>query len=301
MRDVSSKNSTLRAAKAAAILKVSPATIRAIRAGNVPKADPLGVAKVAGIQAAKNTSLLIPYCHQVPLDFVGVDLSLKPDSIRIAAEVKAVWKTGVEMEALVAASAAALALYDMLKAIDNSMQIVSLVLLEKSGGKSALRETGRGLTAAVVVLSDSVSKGKKQDTSGKFLQEKLKSFGFRVRGLTVLPDDLDAIENELRELADKRKVDLILTTGGSGIGPRDVTPEATSAVIDYRIEGVEEALRNFGQSRVATAMLSRGVAGVRGKTLIVNLPGSRSAVGDGVNALYPAILHAFRMMRGEGH
>ena len=114
MRDVSTKHLTLRTAKAAASINVSPPTIRAIRSGNVPKADPVGVAKVAGIQAAKNTSLIIPYCHQVPLDFVSVDIRLTTSSIEISTEVKAIWKTGVEMEALVAASAAALTLYDML-------------------------------------------------------------------------------------------------------------------------------------------------------------------------------------------
>src|ERR1043166_3964624 len=110
MRDVSSKAHTLRTAKATATLNVSKSTIEAIKSGNVPKADPLGVAKVAGIQAAKNTSLLIPYCHQVPLDYVGVEIILNSDSIHVNTEVKAIWKTGVEMEALAAASGAALTL-----------------------------------------------------------------------------------------------------------------------------------------------------------------------------------------------
>src|ERR1041384_6374724 len=128
MRDVSSKAHTLRTAKATATLNVSKSTIEAIKSGNVPKADPLGVAKVAGIQAAKNTSLLIPYCHQVPLDFVGVEIRLAEGSIIGETSVKAIWKTGVEMEALVAASAAAMTLYDMLKIIDEEMEISSIKL-----------------------------------------------------------------------------------------------------------------------------------------------------------------------------
>ena len=301
MRDVSSKSTTLRSAKATALLNVSTSTIQAINTGNLPKADPFGVAKVAAIQAAKNTSILIPYCHQVPLDFVGVDVQLGKQSIVVSTEVKAVWKTGVEMEALVAASAAALTLYDMLKIIDKEMEIHSVILTEKKGGKSSIKQNGTGLTAAVLVLSDSISKKMNKDVSGKIIVERLKGLKLRVPHYKVLPDEQRVLEKELIRLSDKQDVDLIITTGGTGMSPRDVTPEATFAVIDRRMEGVEESLRSFGQHRVPTAMLSRGVAGVRGTTLIINFPGSRSAVEDGMNALFPAILHTFRMMKGERH
>ena len=300
-RDISNKPHTLRSAKAIAVLKASPATLEAIRSGAVPKADPIGVAKVAGIQAAKNTSFLIPHCHQVPLDFIGVDIELGADVITVATSVKAIWKTGVEMEALVAASSSALALYDMLKIIDGGMEITSVRLVEKKGGKSSSSESGEGLTAAVLVLSDSVSQGRKDDSSGKFLAEKLKAMKLTIAHFKVLPDDSGKIEHELRSLVDEYRVDLIMTTGGTGIGPRDVTPEATMAVIERRLEGVEQALRTFGQDRVPTAMLSRGIVGIRGRSLIVNLPGSIGGVEDGVDAIFPSILHTFRMLRGEGH
>jgi len=301
MRDVSAKPNTLRTAKAAAILKVRASTIEAIQSGNLPKADPLAVARVAGIQAAKNTALLIPYCHQVPLDHIEVNISLENSSITITTEVKAIWKTGVEMEALVAASASALTLYDMLKITDDEMEITSVRLLGKTGGVSANSETGEGLRAAVIVTSDSVSGGKNEDISGKILVERLKALKMQVSRYKVVPDDTTIIEKELKELADGEKVDLIITTGGTGAGPRDVTPEATKSVISRRLEGVEETLRAYGQNRLTTAMLSRGLVGLRGKTLIINLPGSRGGVEDGMSALFPAVLHVFRMMKGEGH
>lgn len=300
-RDISVKNNTLRSAKASATLRVAPPTIQAIRTGSTPKVDPLGVAKVAGIQAAKNTSLLIPHCHQVPLDYIGVDIMLNDTSMIITTEVKAIWKTGVEMEALVAASTAALTLYDMLKIIDDRMEIQSVQLLEKKGGKSSIQETGEGLTAAVLVLSDSVSKGEKQDVSGKHLVERLKQLNIVDPIYRVLPDDQHVIEEELRALVDKKACDLILTSGGTGVSPRDVTPEATLAVIERRMEGVEEKLRSYGQDRLPTAMLSRCVVGIRKSTLIINLPGSKRGAEDGLNAIFPAILHTFRMMRGGGH
>jgi cyclic pyranopterin phosphate synthase len=301
MRDVSSKYNTLRSARAVGTLNLNPKTIQAIKSGNVPKADPIGVAKVAGIQAAKNTSQLIPYCHQVPLDVVNIDVELGDNSITITSHVKAIWKTGVEMEALVAVSSAALTLYDMLKIIDEDMEIGSIRLLEKKGGKSNMKETGEGLIAAVLVLSDTVSKGEAEDSSGKLLAEKLKEIKFQVASFKVLADEYEEIKKELLDLTDRQKVDLIVTTGGTGIGPRDVTPEATLAVIERRLDGVEEALRKFGQDRLPMAMFSRGVAGVRGKTVIVNLPGSRGAVEDGVNVLFPAITHTFRMLKGAKH
>jgi cyclic pyranopterin phosphate synthase len=301
MRDVSSKSDTFRTARAIADLKVSPVTTRAVRSGKVPKPDPLAVARVAGIQAAKKTSLLIPYCHQVPLDYVGVEFKLTNTSISIATEVKAVWKTGVEMEALVAASTAALALYDMLKIIDDSMEIVSVKLIEKTGGKSQIKESGRGVKAAVLVISDSVSAGKKKDVSGRVLAKKLRDFKVQVVEYKVLPDDMARIETELVRLADRKKVDLIVTSGGTGISPRDVTPEATMRVVDRELIGVEEVLRTYGQQRTPFSMLSRGLVGVHGKTLIVNLPGSIKGVEDGIAVLFPAIFHTFKILRGGGH
>ncbi len=301
MRDVSSKSNTLRTAKAIARLKVAQSTVEAIKSGNLPKADPLGVAKVAAIQAAKNTSLLIPYCHQVPLDWVEVAISVHNSNIEITAEVKAIWKTGVEMEALVAASTAALTLYDMLKIIDESMEIMSVKLIEKKGGKSEIKETAEGRKAAVLVMSDSVAAGKKEDVSGKIIVQTLQSYKFEISGYKVLSDDPVGIEKELQHLADEEQVDFIVTTGGTGVGPRDVTPEATKNVIERELEGIEEALRSYGQERTPYAMFARQVVGVRGKTMIVNLPGSKNGVEDGLNALLPTVFHLFTMLEGKGH
>jgi molybdenum cofactor synthesis domain-containing protein len=268
----------------------------------VPKADPLSVARVAGIQAAKNTSVLIPYCHQVPLDFVGIEVTLGEDLIEITASVKAVWKTGVEMEALAAVSGAALTLYDMLKIIDESMEISAVRLLEKRGGKSDGRpQVKESVSVCVLVLSDTTAEGKREDTSGKALRGILESFGATVKGFTILPDNEGKIVDQLRAWADRDHVDFIFTTGGTGLGPRDATPEATRKVIERELPGVSEVVRAHGQERNRRSMLSRSVAGVRGKTVIVNLPGSKAAVEESLDALLPWLFHALRMMRGEGH
>ncbi|HLB00161.1 MAG TPA: cyclic pyranopterin monophosphate synthase MoaC, partial [Bacteroidota bacterium] len=134
-RNVSDKPPTLRIARATARLTARPETLRAVKSGRTPKADPVGVAKVAAIQAAKQTSLLIPFCHQVPLDGIRVAITAEKKWFDIETEVSAVWKTGVEMEALTAAAAAALTLYDMLKPIDRTLAIGRVRLTHKSGGK----------------------------------------------------------------------------------------------------------------------------------------------------------------------
>jgi len=302
MRDVSNKYNTLRSAIAEAIVEVSKSSIEAIRSNSVPKGDVFTVAKVAGVLAAKNVSQIIPYCHNIPVDFVDVRFELLENSIRIESEVRTVYRTGVEMEALTAVSVAALTVYDMLKMIDDTVVISKTRLVEKSGGKSDfITELDRGLKAGVLVLSDSISAGKKSDESGKIIVERLKKEGIDVRHYEILSDDRDQIEKRLIELCDGQKLDLILTTGGTGFSPRDNTPEATLKVIERQIYGIPEAIRAYGQDRTPYSMLSRGVAGIRGSTIIVNLPGSRKGVRESLDMLFPALFHSFKMLWMGGH
>lgn len=302
MRDISRKIKTFRTAVAQATLRVSPSTISLIKKNKIPKGNPLEVAKVAAIQGAKNTSQIIPYCHPLPVDFVGVEFALGNSKIVVEVEVKAIYKTGVEMEALTGASIAALTLYDMMKMLDDDMEIVGVKLLSKRGGKSDFKiKNGLRLRAAVLVMSDSVSAGKKKDESGKLIVERLKELKIGVSEYIVIPDDEKEITKRLLHYADKLKLDLVITTGGTGLGPRDNTPEAVRKIIEREIPGVSEVVRAYGQERMPLAMLSRSVAGVRGKTVFVSLPGSKNAVIEGLDAIFPALLHSFKMLRGEGH
>ena len=302
MFDVGDKTDTLRHATAQAIVKASPETISLVKEGKSPKGNIVDAARVSGTMGAKRTWDLLPYCHLIPIDHVGIDVSIKEDAIVVTAEVKTTWKTGVEMESLTAASIAALTIYDMLKPIDESLSIESIRLIEKSGGKkSFIEKSDRPLQAAVLVISDSTSKGTRADKSGKVAAERLKAIGFDVVDYRVIPDERADIESSLVAACDEMKVDLVVTTGGTGLGPRDVTPESTIKVLQKEISGISEALRTHGQRRTPLSMLSRGVAGLRGKTIIVNLPGSTKAVSESLDALLPGIMHAFKMLGGQGH
>lgn len=301
MIDISNKFDTLRTARAEAVVRASAEALAAVRERRVPKGDVLEVARVAGIQAAKRTDSAIPFCHPLPIESVRVSLEPFEAGIRIEVEVKATAKTGVEMEALHGAAVAALTVYDMLKPIDDALAIEGIRLLEKKGGKSDYADAfPKGLKAAVLVVSDSVSAGKRLDKSGRLIAERLRAAGVEAADPVVVPDEAPQVAAALRSCVE-RKIDLVVTTGGTGLGPRDVTVEATRQVIEREAPGIAEALRTYGQRRTPWAMLSRGLAGVRGKTLIVNLPGSSRGVAEGLNVLIPAVLHAFPIMDGAGH
>ena len=281
---------------------VQEATVLAVESGTVPKGDPLVAAKIAGTFAAKNTAGIIPYCHQVPLDGVHISFTLGQNFIQVDSEIKAIYKTGVEMEAMTAALVASLTIYDMLKMIDNTVSITDVRLLEKTGGKSDARLAPQlAIRAAVIVLSDSTSNGSRQDTAGKAIIDRLQDEGIEVSDYKVLADDFQHIQEQLVDYADLDKLDIVLTTGGTGIGSRDVTPDATKAVIDCELPGISEALRSYGRERHSHASLSRAIAGRRGRTLIVNLPGSARSVRESLEVVIPLIKHAVHVMAGESH
>lgn len=299
MRNVSHKVTTRRSAIARAELTASPATLTAIRDGTVPKGDPLPVSKVAAVMAAKRTTDWIPYCHPIPIEFVDVKFELQSDRIIVTVEVVSVAKTGVEMEALTAASAAVLNLYDMLKMFDDDMEIVGIRLIEKRGGKSDF-VSDSGWTAGVIVVSDRVSAGTFEDKSGGILKVGLESLGAASVAKTVVGDDHDQIQKAVQELV-SAATNIVLVTGGTGISPRDRTPEAISPLFDLELPGISETLRRYGQDRIPTAHFSRSVAGIIGSTIVLAIPGSPAACEDALVALFPGLLHAQAMLRGEGH
>jgi molybdenum cofactor biosynthesis protein MoaC len=302
MIDVSEKSPTLRTATARAILTAAPATIERVREGSVPKGDCLEVARATAALAVKNTPATIPYCHPIRVDWVGTSYELLDDSVIIDVSVKAVDRTGVEVEAMVGASTAALVIYDMLKMLDDTVAIGGITLVEKRGGKTDWRKVDPSrIQAAVLVCSDSISAGRKKDISGRMIEERLRDTRHPCDHYEVVPDEIEKIASTVIRWIDEEGIRLVITTGGTGFSPRDRTPEAMESVFEREAPGIPEAARAYGQERTPFSMLSRGRAGVRGDALIVNLPGSRGGVKDSLDALLPGLVHAFKMLHGGGH
>lgn len=152
---------------------------------------------------------------------------------------------------------------------------------------------------AVLTMSDKGSKGEREDTSGAYLKKTLQAEGYILSSYKVIPDDKPVIVENLKELSDKQKIALVVTTGGTGLSPTDVTPEAMLEVIEKEIPGMAEAMRFASMQKTSRAMLSRGKAAVRGKTLIVNLPGSLKAVRENLDVVLPVIPHALEKIMGS--
>jgi len=302
MINISQKITTLRTAKARAIVEMAAETLQRILNREVPKGDVLEFIKAAAMVGAKKTPELLLFCHNIPIEWVHTETEIEDGKrIIIDVTVQSTAKTGCEMEALTAASAAALTVYDMCKPIDKSMEILSVKLLEKSGGKSQFKEKiPEDMKAGVLVISDSVSAGKKRDTAGKNILQKLEEVGIDDAEYRIVPDESEDIRNSVSEWCESG-YHLIITTGGTGLSPRDNTPEAIHPLIEKEIPGIMEAARSYGQQKTPYSMLSRGIAGLRGKTLILTLPGSSKGAAESMNALFPYVIHLYKMMDGGKH
>lgn len=297
MVDITHKYNTLREATARAVVKTGrPETIEAIKNDAVPKGNVFEMAKTAGLLGVKKTPELLPDCHPLPIEYAGIEYEIDGLEIVINMTVKTIYKTGVEVEAMHGASVVALTIYDMLKPIDKGVEIRTIKLLKKSGGKSSIISCGKGLRAKIIVCSDSVSKGDKEDRSGKLIVEKMESMDIDA-SRTVIPDDAKEIEKQLKE----SDADLVIYTGGTGVGPRDVTPDTLRPLLDTTLHGVEEQMRRYGQERTPYAMLSRSVAGITGGKVVLALPGSSKGAVECLDAIFPALLHIFEILKGERH
>lgn len=318
MADITKKTPTFRRAVAMGHIEVGEVGFTHIQNGTLPKGDVLKLAEIAGVQGAKMAWQQIPMCHPLLLDHVAVYPQLDAANRRVTvfATVATTAKTGVEMEALAAVNAALLTLYDLTKPVEPALTISGVRLLLKEGGKKGLwihpdgipkalqaslpispERPLEGRTAAVITLSDRAFKGEYEDKSGPALKGALEALGCKVADYTILPDEPARLEQKILELVGM--VECIFTTGGTGLAPRDTTPETIARLANTQIPGIGELLRQASAPHVPNAWLSRSMAAVIDDTVIIALPGSTGAVKDGVEALKPILAHALDHAQGK--
>lgn len=302
MVNITHKSTTLRIAVATGIVKVSHQnTIDAIQNKLVPKGDVFEFSRAAGLLACKKTYEVVPDCHPLPIEFTSIKHDINGLEIKITVEVHTVYKTGVEVEAMHGVMITALTMYDMLKPIDKHVEILNVQLEGKKGGKTDIKYAyPETLKVAVITCSDSIHHGVGEDKSGSIIVEHLEKHHLSVTNKKVIADDFITIQNEAKDLVNDG-YQLIIFTGGTGLSSRDVTPDAISPLIEREVPGVMEAARNYGQQRTPYAMLSRGIAGFVGDSLIITLPGSPKGAEESMNAIFPYILHVFRVKEGVKH
>jgi cyclic pyranopterin phosphate synthase len=314
---VGKKAPTIRKAIAEGKIVLGQEIFTHVKNKTVPKGDVLALAEIAGVMGAKQTANLLPLCHPLPLEQVVIKTMLNPEDFSISAYcyVMCEAKTGVEMEALHGVNAALLCIYDLCKVFHQQMSISSVRLLFKSGGKQGIVKTKclpqelvelcideyplKGVRAAVVTISDRASKGQYEDKSGKILVELLSQLGIVDSDYHCIADDAKQIVECVKQLSASKQ--LIITTGGTGIGPRDVTVDCLSPLYAKEIPGFGELLRHYGANFTQFSWLSRSLAGKLGESLVINLPGSTKAVKQSLMAIEQILPHALTMIKGEGH
>jgi cyclic pyranopterin monophosphate synthase len=320
MADVRSKRPTRR--RAVAVGEFDPGdAFEAVVQRRLPKGDALLMAEVAGLQGAKMASALMPLCHPLLLELVDVRCLPVPERgvIRVYCEVACEARTGVEMEALAGVNAALLTLYDLTKPVQPALSLGGIHLLFKEGGKKGLWLHPDGLSederahyrpqrpaslaqarCAVLTLSDRAHAGSYPDRSGPVLVEALSALDAQVEATEVLPDGIEPLAGRLRQFA-QSGIELVLCSGGTGLGERDLSPEALQQVADRRVPGLGELFRSESRHHTALAWLSRAEAVLVGQCLVIALPGSPRAVAQAMDILGPLLAHARAMLRGEPH
>ena len=291
MDDSSSRPEAQAKAEAEAKVYFNNGTEKIILEDGNPKIDIITAAKIAGIQAAKKTSEFIPLHHSNALNWVEIDIKVVEKYLKITSTVKAITRSSLEMEALTAASVAALTIVDLCKDSDPGVTIQDLKLVQHTSKKKILT-TKTSLKVGIIVISDRVIAGLAEDEAGQILQDGFKEAGYQVDNYSIITNDADKLIEKIQDWLEQ-DIELVVTTGGNGIGPRDITLSSLEPFFDYRLEGVEQTLHSIAQINNSGFYVDRLAAGKIGKTIVICLPMDAGLAQDALNIFLPNIHQAF--------
>ena len=317
MINIGNKNISYRRACVVGSIYVGQEVFNLIKKKKIEKGDPLLLAEIAGINAAKNTSNLLLLCHQINIEnvFLNIVMDDKTYIINIYCIVFAHSKTGVEMEAMCGVSMALLTIYDLTKKLNPFIFIKNIKLLFKDGGENGLIlgsinnvpihlqkfffDIGGvfdNISVVLITISDRASIGRYKDISGQVLADFFCIRNANVLECLIVPDDRGMLYSTLKSIIKKYSPNLILTSGGTGLAKRDITSDVVLSLSDKFIPGIGEFLRIGGANYSAASWLSSSVAGICDKSLIVSLPGNPLAVCEGLSMLDDVLLHAINIV-----
>ena len=317
MIDIGHKNLSYRRACVYGSIYVGKDVFSLIKNKCIEKGDPLILAEIAGINAAKKTSELLTLCHQINIDNIFFNIEMDEDnySIYIYCIISAFAKTGVEMEAMTGVNIALLTIYDLTKKFNPFIFIKNIKLLYKDGGENGLvlgsihnipihlrhyflntSSSFKGISIILITISDRASVGIYKNISGQVLFDFFKIRSANIITQIIIPDDKNIIKNILKKCVIKYNPNIILTSGGTGLSHRDITSSVLYNLIDKDIPGIGEYLRQSGAAFSNTSWLSRTMAGIYKKSLLVSLPGNPSGVCESLNILQPLLLHAIKII-----
>lgn len=319
MIDVGRKRPTHRRAVAAGSIYMGADAFDKIKTGSLPKGNVLALAEAAGIAGAKKTPDLLVMCHPLPLDQVTIHCALDEsrNCVTVYCQAAAFAKTGVEMEALAGVNAALLTIWDLTKGVYPALRMGEITLLVKTGGKSGIwmhpdgipewlekqlppARSLEGKSAAVLVMSDRAARGEYTDESGLALNTLLEEQGAVLSAYEIIPDEKDAISAALLRICTEKMPDVLIASGGTGPGPRDVTPEVLAQISERMLDGLGDLLRFESLHYTDTAWLSRMTAGMVGATLVIAFPGSPKAVKECWDIIIPFLGNALNKIAKQG-
>ncbi|MGA1206916.1 MAG: cyclic pyranopterin monophosphate synthase MoaC [Litorivicinaceae bacterium] len=298
MIDVGGKRVTTRRAIAAGTILLGPLAYEKVASKTLPKGDCFPMSEIAGVMGAKGASALLPMCHPLPLDQVLVrfEMDAEARAVRAFCEAATDAKTGVEMEALAGVNAALLCIWDLCKGTDPVLEITDVALLTKTGGKSGVWiNPDQPIPEWVLTQLPSQS-----CVEGALLRRDVRAQGAEVCAYQVIPDEFEQIQETVKAISEAHDPHVILCTGGTGPGPRDVTPLALDVLLNPELPGLGEWLRSESAVYTKTAWLSRMGGGLVGRALLITLPGSLQAVKECVGIFMEGLPKAIVMIEKQG-